>query len=87
VSIKGDMQLDIKGSVVFRHITYPDCEKCEEGAELMRERGIRFATITCDKSLFGALMAETKSQDVPQFFVKGKYIGGLTELKAHLETL
>ena len=53
----------------------------------MRERGIRFATVTCDKSLFGALMAETKSQDVPQFFVKGKYIGGLTELKAHLETL
>ena len=53
----------------------------------MRERGIRFATVTCDKQLFGALMAETKSMDVPQFFVKGKYIGGLDELKTHLETL
>ena len=81
------MQLELKGSVVFRHEAYPACEKCEEGAELMRERGIRFATVTCDKQLFGALMAETKSMDVPQFFVKGKYIGGLTELKDHLETL
>ena len=27
------------------------------------------------------------SMDVPQFFVKGKYIGGLDELKTHLETL
>ena len=64
------MQLELKGSVVFRHEAYPACEKCEEGAELMRERGIRFATVTCDKQLFGALMAETKSMDVPQFFVK-----------------
>ena len=81
------MQLELKGSVVFRHEAYPDCEKCEEGAELMRERGIRFATVTCDKHMFGALMNETKSQDVPQFFVKGNYIGGLDELKTHLETL
>ena len=24
------MELEIKGSVVFRHVAYPDCEKCEE---------------------------------------------------------
>ena len=81
------MQLEIKGSVVFRHVSYPDCEKCEQGAELMRERGIKFATVNCDKHLFGALMAGTKSQDVPQFFVKGEFIGGLPELKVYLETL
>lgn len=81
------MQLELKGSVVFRHEAYPACEKCEEGAELMRERGIRFATVTCDKQLFGELMSQTMSMDVPQFFVKGKYVGGLDELKTHLETL
>ena len=81
------MQLEIKGSVVFRHLAYPECEKCEEGAELMRERGIKFATITCDKQMFGAVMAATKSQDVPQFIVNGEYVGGLSELKEHLETL
>ena len=81
------MQLDITGSVVFRHESFPACEKCEEGAELMRERGIKFATITCDKCMFGSLMKVTKSQDVPQFFVKGEFIGGLEDLKTHLETL
>lgn len=81
------MQLELKGSVVFRHLAYPACEKCEEGAELMRERGIRFATVTCDKEMFGALMSKTKSQDVPQFIVKGEYVGGLDDLKTHLKTL
>lgn len=81
------MQLDIKGNVIFRHQAYPACEKCEEGAELLTERGMKFATVTCDKHMFGALMAETKSQNVPQFVIKGEYVGGLDELKTYLEKL
>ena len=81
------MQLEIKGTVVWRHEAYPDCEKCEQGMELLRERGIRFATVVCDKSMFGALMAVTKSQNVPQFHVKGEYVGGLDELEAYLEKM
>ena len=60
------MELEIKGSVVFRHVAYPDCEKCEEGAELMRERGIKFATVTCDKHLFEPQW-QALTQDCPIF--------------------
>ena len=81
------MQLDVKGTVVWKHESYPDCEKCEQGMELLRERGLRFATVVCDKKMFGALMAETKSQNVPQFHVNGEYVGGLDDLTKYLDNL
>ena len=81
------MQLDIKGTVVWRHEAYPECEKCEQGIDLLMERGIRFATVVCDKKMFGSLMAVTKSQNVPQFHVEGEYVGGLDDLITYLDNM
>ena len=81
------MQIEIKGTVVWRHEAYPECEKCEQGIDLLMERGIRFATVVCDKKMFGSLMAVTKSQNVPQFHVDGEYVGGLDDLITHLDKM
>lgn len=80
------MELPISGNVIFKHINLPDCEKCEQSAELFRENKMKFATIVADKKLFGDLMKLTKSQNIPQIFVNGEHIGGYEDLEKWIVT-
>jgi glutaredoxin len=80
------MELPISGNVIFKHINLPACEKCEQSAELFRENKMKFATIVADKKLFGDLMKLTKSQNIPQIFVNGEYIGGYEDLEKWIVT-
>jgi glutaredoxin len=47
---------------------------------------MKFATIVADKKLFGDLMRMTKSQNVPQIFVNGEFIGGYEDLERWIVT-
>ena len=80
------MELPISGNVIVKHINLPACEKCEQSAELFRENKMKFATIVADKKLFGDLMKLTKSQNIPQIFVNGEYIGGYEDLEKWIVT-
>lgn len=71
--------------VVF---TKPSCKYCIATKELMRERGMAFEDFTVGKDLsIDALQRIVGSpvKTVPQIFLQGKYIGGYTDLCAHLE--
>jgi glutaredoxin len=78
------MDLNIKGTVIVKHINYPACEKCDKSAEILSEHGIKYGTIIADKSMFGEIMKITNSQNVPQIILNGEYIGGYEELSSQL---
>ena len=79
--------MDIKfKNVLIRHVNYQDCEACDNCKEILAEYKIRHETLTCNKDTFGQVMKFTGSNGVPQVILKGEFIGGYDELKAHLES-
>ena len=78
------MDLNLKGTVIIKHINYPECDKCDKCAEILLEHGIKYGTIIADKSIFGEVMRITNSQNVPQIILNGEYIGGYEELTSRL---
>ena len=78
------MEVTLKNCIV-RHVNFEDCEKCDLSKALLKEHGIRFATLTCDKQVFGEISKKTKSMNVPQIILNGEFIGGYDELVKHFE--
>ena len=78
------MDLNLKGTVIIKHINYHECDKCDKCAEILLEHGIKYGTIIADKSIFGEIMKITNSQNVPQIILNGEYIGGYEELTSRL---
>jgi glutaredoxin len=81
------MDLEISGNVLVKHINYKDCEKCDMVERLFTENQMQFATIICDKRMFGSISKKSKSMDVPQVFVNGEFIGGHDEFSKLIDNL
>ena len=79
------MDLTVNKNSIIKHVSYPDCEYCDKCAELFKEYGLKFSTITCDKQLFGDVIKKSGSMDVPQIILNGEFIGGYDELVKYLE--
>ena len=69
------MNLDLKGNVIIRHQSIPDCQWCDKAKEYLDEKGLKYSVINADKMFFGSLMKETKSTSVPQIVIKGEFVG------------
>ena len=54
------MNIDLKGNVIIRHQSIPDCQWCDKAKELFEEKGMKYSVINSDKKFFGVLMKETK---------------------------
>ena len=80
------MNLDLKGNVIIRHKSVPNCEWCDKAKALLEEKKLPYAVIESDKWLFGALMKETKSTTVPQIIMKGEFVGDYNGLVDYLES-
>ena len=78
------MEIKFKNCLI-RHVNFEDCEKCDQSKALLKEHGIRFATLTCDKQAFGDVSRFTKSMNIPQIILNGEFIGGHDELVKHFE--
>lgn len=80
------MELNVAKNAIIKHVAYPECEFCEKSAELFTEYSLKYATITCDKSLFGEILKKSGgNMNVPQIIYNGELIGGYDELKETLE--
>lgn len=67
-----------------------NCPYCVKAKELLEERGIEYDLLMAAdhrEALIERVTAITGSapKTVPQIFLDGQYIGGYTELAAHLE--
>ena len=69
------MNLELRGNVIVRHQSVPDCEWCDKAKDLLDQKNIKYTIIESDKKLFFNLMQETQSKKVPQIILDGKYIG------------
>ena len=69
------MNIDLKGNVIIRHQSIPDCQWCDKAKEYLDEKGLKYAVVNADKMFFGSLMKETKSTSVPQIVIKGEFVG------------
>ena len=78
------MNIDIQGSVLIRHQSIPDCQKCEESKKILDQNKIKYTIINADKKFFGSLMKITKSTQVPQIIINGKFIGDYDHLIKYL---
>ena len=78
------MQITLKNCIV-RHVNFEDCEKCDQAKKLLKEHQIKFATITCDKQVFGEISKMTKSMNIPQIILNGEFIGGYDELVTYFD--
>ena len=80
------MDISLNGNVIIRHQSIPDCEWCDKAKELLEERGIKYAVINSDKVFFGSLMKATKSTQVPQIIMNGKFVGNYDNLVEYLKS-
>tara|TARA_E500000178_G_C16368793_1_gene465160 strand:+ start:74 stop:316 length:243 start_codon:yes stop_codon:yes gene_type:complete len=78
------MDFQLKNCIV-RHVNFPECEKCDLAKDMLKDLGIRFDILTCDKQGFGQITRVTKSLTVPQIFLDGEFVGGYDELVKHFE--
>jgi glutaredoxin len=79
------MNLEIKGNVVVRHQSVPDCEWCDKAKDLLDQKGIKYSIVESDKKLFYNLMKETNSKKVPQIILDGKFVGDYNDLLEHFD--
>jgi glutaredoxin len=77
------MNLELRGNVIVRHQSVPDCEWCDKAKDLLDQKNIKYTIIESDKKLFFNLMQETQSKKVPQIILDGKYIGDYNDLLEH----
>ena len=77
------MNLELRGNVIVRHQSVPDCEWCDKAKDLLYQKNIKYTIIESDKKLFFNLMQETQSKKVPQIILDGKYIGDYNDLLEH----
>ena len=64
------------------------CMFCEWAKELLAEKGIAYEERNISQGEWTReqlLEAAPGTKTVPQIFLNGKYVGGFTELKAHLK--
>ena len=74
------MNIELSGNVIIRHQAIPDCEKCENAKKLLDEKNFKYTVINADKKFFGNLMKQTKSTQVPQIVIDGKFVGDYDQL-------
>ena len=48
------MDFQLKNCIV-RHVNFPECEKCDLAKDMLKDLGIRFDILTCDKQGFGQI--------------------------------
>ena len=77
------MNLELRGNVIVRHQSVPDCEWGDKAKDLLDQKNIKYTIIESDKKLFFNLMQETQSKKVPQIILDGKYIGDYNDLLEH----
>lgn len=67
--------------------TINNCAYCDAAKSLLKTRNLPFTeeNITSDDDKRAWLINETGHRTMPQIFIDGKFIGGYTELKAHLQ--
>ena len=63
------MNLELRGNVIVRHQSVPDCEWCDKAKDLLDQKNIKYTIIESDKKLFFNLMQETQSKKVPQIIL------------------
>lgn len=80
---KENMNIDLKGNVIIRHQSIPDCQWCDKAKEYLDEKGLKYSVINADKMFFGSLMKETKSTSVPQIVIKGEFVGDYKGMLQH----
>jgi len=77
------MNINLRGNVIIRHQSIPNCPWCDKAKEYLDEKGIKYAVIDADKMFFGSLMKETKSKSVPQIIIKGEFVGDYKDMLQH----
>lgn len=78
------MSFIMKNIVVY---TINNCGYCTAAKSLLKEKSLPFQeiNITNDQDARIALVMKTHHRTMPQIFIDDVFIGGYTELKAHLE--
>ena len=67
--------------------TIDNCGYCEAAKALAKRHNLNVheVNITKDNEARHELLKRTNHRTMPQIFIEDKFIGGYTELKAHLE--
>lgn len=65
----------------------PACSQCMQAKSILKSKSMEFTEYTVGKDVEKSVLEErvgTAVRSVPQIFINDAYVGGLTELKAHI---